>query len=77
MKIIKPSYEIMDELDGQAILRKIERCGRTYYKSEDQITDVSAEKFVRQIIKSGHESVIEHASFSVKFICDRGYHTKL
>lgn len=72
MKIVKASYEIMDELDGTAILKKIERCGRVCYKSEDHITDDSAEKFVRNIIKRGHESVLEHASFSVRFIVDRG-----
>ena len=72
MKIIKATYEIMDNLDGAEILKKIERCGRVCYKSEDKITDESAEKFVRGIIKRGHESVLEHVSFSVRFIVDRG-----
>lgn len=72
MKIVKAGYEIMDPLDGVEILRKIERCGRVCYKSEDSITDESAEKFVRSIIKRGHESVLEHVSFSVRFIVDRG-----
>lgn len=45
---------------------------RTCYKSEDKITDGSAEKFVRGIIKRGHEAVIEHGSLTVRFICDRG-----
>ena len=31
-----------------------------------------AEKFVAAIIRNGHESVIEHVSFTVKFIVDRG-----
>jgi len=72
MKIIKPSVEFMEPVDGSEILRKIERIGRVCYKSEDKITDGSAERFVRSIIKSGHESVIEHQSISVKVICDRG-----
>ncbi len=72
MQIIKAKTEIMDELDGAAILRKIELCGRTAYKSEDKITDESAARFVRGIIKSGHESVLEHFSFTVRFIVDRG-----
>lgn len=33
------------------------------YKSEDKITEDSAEKFVENIIKRGHEAVLEHASF--------------
>lgn len=72
MKIVKAGYEIMDNLDGAEILKKIERCGRVCYKSEDKITEDSARDFVRSIIKRGHESVLEHVSFTVKFIVDRG-----
>lgn len=72
MKIIKPSFDIMTPLDGGAILRHIECCGRVCYKSEDKITDGSAEAFVSQILQRGHEAVLEHYSFSVHFICDRG-----
>jgi len=72
MKIIKPSYEIIDTLDATEILKKIELCGRVCYKSEDKITENSAREFVKQIIKAGHESVLEHFSFSVRFITDRG-----
>lgn len=72
MNIIDPSFEILDEVDGQAMLRRIERAGRVCYKSEDRITDDSAEKFVRMILKSGHESVIEHEKISVRIVCDRG-----
>lgn len=39
---------------------------------EYKITEGSAEKFVAGIIKRGHEAVLEHCSFTVKFICDRG-----
>ena len=72
MKIIKPSVEIIDELNGSEILKKIELCGRVCYKSEGKIKEGSAEKFVAAIIRNGHESVIEHVSFTVKFIVDRG-----
>lgn len=72
MKIIKPSVEFVRPIDGEAILKQIEQCGRVCYKSEDKITDDSAEKFVANIIKRGHEAVLEHCSFTVKFICDRG-----
>ena len=53
-------------------LKKIEIYGRTCYKSEDKITDESAEKFVEMIIKNGHHSVLEHVSASVRFITNRG-----
>lgn len=72
MKEIRPSFEIMDDIDGAEILQKLERCGRVCYKSEDKITEGSAEKFIGMILKSGHESVLEHEKLTVKFICDRG-----
>lgn len=72
MKIIKAGYEIMDDINAKEIYKKIERAGRTCYKSEDKITDESAEKFVRGLIKRGHEAMLEHASMTVKFIADRG-----
>ncbi|MEA2037033.1 MAG: FAD-dependent thymidylate synthase [Nanoarchaeota archaeon] len=59
MQIIEPSFEIMDWEDP---IKHIERCGRVCYKSEDKITDTSAEKFVEMLIKKGHLSVLEHAS---------------
>lgn len=72
MKIVKAGYEILDSLNGVEILKKIERCGRVCYKSEERITDESCVQFVRNVLAQGHESVIEHFSFTVRFICDRG-----
>jgi thymidylate synthase (FAD) len=72
MNIVRPSYEILDDIDGTTILRKLELCGRTAYKSEAKIDSASAAKFIRALIDRGHESVIEHVAISVKFICDRG-----
>lgn len=72
MQIIKPSFIIEDKIDGEELLRRIERAGRTCYKSEDRITPDSARKFVATIIKRGHESVIEHEKVTVRVICDRG-----
>lgn len=69
MKIINPSIEIMDNLERYTILKKIEICGRTCYKS--QLGNNSG-VFVQNLIKRGHESVLEHFSFSVNFIVDRG-----
>ncbi len=72
MRIIKPSHEILSHIDGEQILKHIELCGRVCYKSEDRITEDSAKNFVASIIKRGHESVLEHVSITVRFICDRG-----
>jgi thymidylate synthase (FAD) len=72
MKLIKPYFEILTEINGKEILRSIERAGRTCYKSEDKITDESAEQFIKLLISKGHESVLEHEKISVLFVCDRG-----
>lgn len=72
MKIISPSVEILTPLDGTAVLRHIEQCGRVCYKSEGKTTESSAPAFVANIIKRGHEAVLEHFDITVKFICDRG-----
>lgn len=72
MKIIEPSVRLEDKIDGNEIIKKIEKIGRVCYKSENNITEDSAERFIKNIIKSGHESVLEHVSISVRVICDRG-----
>ena len=72
MKIIEAKAELVGELDGEKVIKHIERAGRVCYKSESRISDNSAEKFISNILKSGHESVIEHAGATFKIICDRG-----
>jgi len=72
MRIIAPSFSIKGNIDGKQILKNIEEAGRICYKSEHLITDDSAEKFVARILKSGHESVIEHEKITAHIICDRG-----
>jgi len=54
------------------ILQRLERYGRTAYKSEAKITKDSAEAFVKMIVKKGHLSVLEHVSISARVITDRG-----
>lgn len=72
MRIIRPSAHIVGPVDGEAMLKRIEMAGRICYKSEDRITAASAGEFIRARIKDGHETIIEHESVSVLFICDRG-----
>ncbi len=51
----------------------IQQAGRTCYKSEPRDDSHEAsQKFVRMLIERGHESVLEHASMMVRFVCDRG-----
>lgn len=66
MKALQAAATIIDIDFGKNVLKKIELVGRTCYKSEDKITDDSAENFVSNLIKRGHEAMLEHASFCFK-----------
>jgi len=71
MKMLKgeSSFRILTPIDFiKQQLFIIEEAGRTCYQSQQQeITQESAERFIRMIIKRGHESVIEHSIITVKF----------
>lgn len=67
MKLIKPSWEILEQESGiDGIYKAIERAGRTCYKSEDKITEDSAKGFVERMIKSGHDAMLEHGTVYLK-----------
>lgn len=72
IRVIEPSFEYLEEINGYQILKKLERCIRTCYKSENNISDDSANRMIEMVIKSGHTSTLEHVNLSVKFITDRG-----
>ena len=74
MRTLKPQHVIVgkDQIEGHKILKHIEKIARTCYKSEDLINDESAEKMIKKLIKLNHLAMIEHASVSVLFTCDRG-----
>ncbi|MDY6893799.1 MAG: FAD-dependent thymidylate synthase [Thermotogota bacterium] len=50
----------------------MELAGRTCYKSEDNITNESAAKFVKMLIDRKHHAMIEFGDIIVKFITNRG-----
>lgn len=63
MKLIKPSFNIIEQQSGlEGMYKQIERAGRTCYKSEDKITEDSAKEFVDRMIKSGHGAMLEHGT---------------
>lgn len=61
MKLIKQSFEILEHKDFTlvGIKKLIERCGRVSHKSEDRITEDSAETFVERMMKMKHLSTCE------------------
>lgn len=72
MKIVRPSVELINPPEYKTLLSTIEQAGRVCYKSENKIKEGSAEKFIKGIIASGHESVLEHGSITARIVCDRG-----
>jgi thymidylate synthase (FAD) len=77
MQIIKSSATIFDEIDGYAILKKIERIGRRAYRSEKRILEIP-HQFVRDRLfpkdkdKIGHWGLAEHVSVTCDITTDRG-----
>lgn len=72
MQIVEPSFEIIAAMEGIAALRHIEVIARTCYKSEDRITDDSALAFCRGLVKRRHFPMLDHLSFTVRFVVDCG-----
>ena len=69
MKLIEQSYEIC-KTHGytlQDIYKDIERAARVSYKSEDKITEDSAEKMVKRLINMKHYSPLEFGTVYLKF----------
>lgn len=63
MKLIKPSFTILQQVSGlEGVYKQIELAGRTCYKSEDKITEDSAKAFVDRMIASGHGAMLEHGT---------------
>lgn len=72
MKLINQSYEIC-KTHGytlQDIYKDIERAARVSYKSEDKITEDSAEKMVKRLINMKHYSPLEFGTVYLKFTID-------
>lgn len=62
VKTVSVASEVYPLHRLEDICMHIERCGRTCYKSENNITKDTAVPFITGILRSGHESVIEHAN---------------
>ena len=72
MHIIDPKVELITEPDN---MKRIELCGRVSYKSEDRITDGSAERFCKMLMSRGHDSPLEHSNICVQIYDWRTFNT--
>lgn len=68
MKLIKQSYEIINQTDFSlvGIKKHIERCARVSYKSEDKITEDSYEKFVNMLESRRHDRPLEFGTVHLR-----------
>lgn len=71
MRLIKPSFEIIEQESGlNGMFKQIEKAGRTCYKSEDRMTEDSAEKFVNMIKDRNHTAMLEQGTIYLKVPID-------
>lgn len=67
MKLIESSVELLKQEPGMfGINKMIELAGRTCYKSEANITENSAEEFVKRMMNSRHMAMLEHGTVYLK-----------
>lgn len=69
MRIVEPSFTILDELDQRSPALRIEYCGRVCYKSEERMDADSAAPFVRKMLRNRHSSVLEMAVLTLEVRC--------
>lgn len=87
MKLVKASYQILTEINGEEILKAVELAARTCYQSEGKIEighrasngelvdvdAISARPLIQKLIKNGHHAMLEFGGMiTVRFITDRG-----
>ena len=63
MKIIHAGYTIEERDELRGGLAIIERAARTCYKTEDKISDDSAERMVRSLRQRQHYAMLEHGDY--------------
>lgn len=63
MKLIDSKVELLEQGPGLVgAFKQIELAGRTCYKSEDNITEDSYERFVKAMVKNDHTAMLEHGT---------------
>ena len=73
MKITERSVELVNAPDYETLLDTVTRAGHNCYKAETVDTQEHKEKFIRGIIKRGHEAVLEFSNIDVHIMADRSF----
>lgn len=73
-KFIEPSIRVgfytLDDFD--TVEQSMEDAARTCYQSKDKITDKSADKMVRSLLRRGHHAMLEFGYARAVLVCNRG-----
>lgn len=77
MNIVERKVELVSKQPYEEMIKENELAIRNCYKSEDKITDDSAERMVRMMIKSGHEAMIEFSDLTFHIVADRAVLSQL
>lgn len=73
MRLIDASYEIIEqEPNILGVYKQIEKAARTAYKSEDKITEGSAQRMVESLCKSNHGACLEHGTIYLEVPMENG-----
>jgi thymidylate synthase (FAD) len=73
MKITERSVELANAPDYETLLDTVTKAGHNCYKAETVDTQEHKEKFIRGIIKRGHEAVLEFSNIDVHIVADRSF----
>ena len=71
MKVITANSEILCMGSEADPLTLVEKVARTCYKSESSSTPDKDKKLVENLVKLGHEAMLEFFDITVKFTCSR------
>lgn len=71
MLVVEPNVELVSNQSYEDMLRVNELAIRNCYRSENKISEGSAEKLVRNMVKLGHGAMIEFADVTFHIVTDR------
>lgn len=70
---VEKAHIKLPAIDGNDVLKKLERYGRVCYKSEDKFSmEDGGHGLLKTIIAKNHASVLEHEKLTLLFVIDRG-----
>lgn len=72
VKITEPNAELLYGMPYQEAISLIEGAARNCYQSQPKSELADKEIFVQSLINRGHESPLEHVSYTLRVLIDRG-----